>query len=124
MTKLVQLPEQIRHEFRVNANGKIIASVRGTARLADVNETGIRRSFNSGADPKPSPLAKYLIEYGFEGADLNQWIENGIPSAAVNRILLYYAHKCQPRYRSEQAEKLCDIYDGEKFYRFSNKTPN
>lgn len=102
MTELVQLPEQIRHEFRLDDKGEIIASVRGTARLAEKEASSLTRAFKSSVAQKPRQLAEYLMECGFSGVAQNSWIENGVPGAAVNRILLYYAHKCQPRYR-------CDI---------------
>lgn len=79
MTQLVQIPEDFKQEFRVDAEGKITASIRGTARLADIDESSIRKSLKLTAGLKPSAIAKYLIDYGFEGAGLQAWIDNGIP---------------------------------------------
>ena len=118
MTDLVQLPEQIRHEFKVDNKGEIIASVRGTARLAEKKHTSLTTAFKSSGSQKPSSLAQFLAEYGFNSGVQNSWIENGVPGAAVNRILLYYAYECQPRYRSEQAKKLCDAFQKYGFDRW------
>jgi hypothetical protein len=38
----------------------------------------LRKSLKSGAGLKPSSIAKYLIEYGFEAAGLELWIEEGV----------------------------------------------
>jgi hypothetical protein len=110
MTTLVQIPEDFKSEFKVDLKGEITASIRGTARLADIDESSIRKSFKLGAGQKPNSLAKYLIEYGFDGAYLDSWIDNGIPGIAVNSILEYYAYECQPRYRKEQAKVLCRAF--------------
>jgi hypothetical protein len=110
MTTLVQIPEDFKSEFKVDIEGKITASIRGTARLADVKHSSLIAAFKSSGSPKPSSLAKYLIEYGFGGGVQNLWLDEGVPGIAVNAILEYYAYECQPRYRKEQAKVLCRAF--------------
>lgn len=110
MTTLIQIPEDFKSEFKVDIEGKITASIRGTARLADVKHSSLIAAFKSSGSQKRSSLAKYLIEYGFEGGAQNSWLDSGIPGIAVNAILEYYGYECQPRYRKEQAKILCRAF--------------
>jgi hypothetical protein len=76
MTTLVQIPKDFKSEFKVDSQGEITASIRGTARLADTETSSLTRAFKSGVAQKPSSLAKYLIEYGFECVAQNSWIKS------------------------------------------------
>jgi hypothetical protein len=74
-----------------------------------VDDESIRKALAS-ADQKPSKLAKFLIEQGFDSADQNEWRENGIPDVALALILEYYAYECQERYRTKQAKLCCRVF--------------
>lgn len=109
MSNLSTTIEQIKSEFRVSPDGRTSVSIRGAARLADVDDESIRKALSS-ADQKPSKLAEFLLLNGFEGADQKSWSEHGIPDTAFALMLEYYAHECQPRYRSEQAKLCCRAF--------------
>ena len=82
---------QIRSEIKVDPlTGKGTASIRATARLADVSDTALRKAFES-ANLEPSDLAKTLMQQGFDSANLTKFSETGIPDIAVAVILEYYA---------------------------------
>jgi hypothetical protein len=110
MSQIEQVVKQIQSEFRVNPNGQVFTSIRGAARLADIDESSIRTALHS-AGQKPSRLAEFLIQEGFEGAELISWVTTGIPDIALALILEYYAHECQERYRSEQAKLCCRAFN-------------
>ena len=100
---------QIRAEIKTDpATGHGTASIRATARLADVNESSLRRAFDCAA-LEPSELAKTLITTGFDGAALAKFSETGIPDTAVAVILEYYAFDAG-RYRKEQAALVCRAF--------------
>lgn len=107
MTQIEKVISQIQSEFRLNNEGKAFVSIRGAARLADVDATGLSRSLTSGVDQSQRPLAAFLIEQGFEGVDLIEWANTGIPDTALALILSYYAHEAQERYRTQQAKLCC-----------------
>ena len=110
MTQIFHLPEEIKQELRLDLQGKIIASIRGVARLADIDKESIAKALRAGGDPEPSQLAVFLMNNGFNGGDLKAWIDNGIPDLAIALILEYYGYECQERYRREQAKKLCRAF--------------
>lgn len=91
MTQLVQIPEQFKKEFKVDRNGEIIASIRGTARLVDTEASSLTRSLKSSVAQNPRQLAVFLISVGFDGVAQNSWIDDGIPGVAISAILEYYA---------------------------------
>lgn len=101
MSEIIHLPEEIKKELRIDAEGKSTASVRGAARLADVSDTAIRNGLNVSANLEVPPLAQFLIDNGFDPADLISWLSSGIPDLAIALILEYYAYECQERYRKE-----------------------
>lgn len=107
---IVRLPEEIKQEFRVDSKGKITTSIRGAARLADVDERSIRKALKLGADLEASQLAEFLISQGINGADINNWNETGIPDIAIAFILEYYAYECREDRRKEQAKKFCRAF--------------
>ncbi|MCC5640824.1 hypothetical protein LC593_34370 [Nostoc sp. CHAB 5844] len=88
MSQITQILEQIRDEIQIDSNGHGKASIRATARLADVQDSSLRRAFLSAAVDS-SALAKSLIEQGFTPAVLESWSEQGIPDMAVAAIMEY-----------------------------------
>lgn len=110
MTEIFHLPEEIKQELRIDLQGKVTASIRGVARLADINKESIAKALRGGGDPEPSQLAVFLINNGFKGGDLAAWINSGIPDLAISLILEYYAYECQERYRKEQPKKWCRAF--------------
>lgn len=110
MSQVEQTVKQIQTEFKVDENGKVTASIRGAARLADVDESSIRTALHS-AGQKPSKMAVFLIEQGIDSAELISWIDTGIPDTALALILEYYAYETQSRYRSQQAKLCCRAFN-------------
>ena len=111
MTKnIVRLPEEIKQEFRIDSQGQVTTSIRGAARLADVDDRSIRKGLDLSADLDRPQLAMFLINNGFEGADLSNWIDTGIPDIAIAFILEYYAYECREDRRKEQAKKFCRAF--------------
>ena len=109
MTDIERVTQQIKDEIRVDQQGRSFISIRGSARLADVADSSLRRAFE-GAAQKPSGLAEFLIQNGFEGAAQNEWRESGIPDLALALILEYYGYEAQERYRREQAKAACRVF--------------
>lgn len=104
MTNIQHIPDDIRAEFSVNADGQAFASRRAIARLAGVDEKSIRNLLqNLGAEQTPHEIFESHTGKLFEGAEL-------IPDTLVSLILEYYAYECQPRYRSEQAKQVCRVF--------------
>lgn len=62
---IVNIPDEIRNEFRISADGKAFVSIRGAARLADVSHVALIKAFEGG-NKSPSKLAQTLIDAGFE----------------------------------------------------------
>ena len=89
---------QIRSEIKVDSTtGKGTASIRATARLADVAISTMLDNFSK--DRKnPSKLAQKLIEEGFNPLGFSV---NGIPDIALASVLEYYAfdagERCKPQ---------------------------
>lgn len=107
--EITQIIEQIKQEIFVDTSGRGKASIRATARLADVQDSSLRRAFLSAA-LNPSPLAKILIQQGFTSAALEDWSEQGIPDMAVAAILEYYAFDAG-RYCKQQARLVCKAFN-------------
>jgi|GEM_PF-4616988 len=97
------IPKEIRSEFRVEPDGKAFVSIRGAARIADVDHSTLVKSFKSGGGLKPSELAQMLIDEGFEPGDFSK---TGVLDLALRIVLKYYAHKAKET--KEQAEKFYD----------------
>jgi hypothetical protein len=109
MSQIEQVVKQIQSEFRLDAEGKALVSIRGAARLASVDESSIRSSLHS-AGQKPSKMAEFLMRQALKGADLASWTENGIPDIGLALILEYFAYETQPRYRTEQSRLCCRAF--------------
>jgi hypothetical protein len=107
--EITQVIEQIKEEIQIDSNGHGKASIRATARLADVQDSSLRRAF-LGAALEPSALAKNLIQQGFDSAALQDWSEQGIPDMGVAAIVEYYAFDAG-RYCKQQARLVCKAFN-------------
>ncbi|MBD2472008.1 hypothetical protein [Nostoc sp. FACHB-145] len=108
--EIAQIIEQIKQEITVDSNGQGRASIRATARLADVNDAGLLRSLKTAADNSGSKLVEKLIRKGFEPAEILTWSQSGIPDVAVATILHYYGYEAGKRC-SEQARLACEAFE-------------
>jgi hypothetical protein len=99
---IVSIPDEIRNEFRIGADGKAFVSIRGAARLADVSHVALIKAFEGG-NKSPSKLAQSLIGAGFEPGNFS---ETSIPDIALALVLKYYAYKANRT--TEQAERFYD----------------
>lgn len=108
--EIAQIIEQIKQEITVDSNGQGRASIRATARLADVNDAGLLRSLKTAADISRSKLVEKLVRKGFEGADILSWSQSGIPDLAVAAILHYYGYEAGKRC-SQQAKLACEAFE-------------
>ncbi|MFN6497949.1 MAG: KilA-N domain-containing protein [Nostoc sp. DedQUE01] len=106
--EIAQIIEQIKQEITVDSNGHAKASIRATARLADVQDSSLRRALSSAA-LEPSVLAKSLIEQGFTPAALETW-NQGIPDMGVAAVIEYYAFDAG-RYCKQQARLVCKAFN-------------
>lgn len=96
------------NELKIDSQGKSTFSIRATARLAGIQESSIRRQFDSAA-LKGSKLGEMLSEQGFEGAALKSWVINGIPDIAVSCIIGYYAMHAG-RHCTEEAKNMMTVF--------------
>lgn len=104
MNSLQHLPEDVRSEFSIDANGQAFATRRAIARLAGVDEKSIRNLLqNLGAEQAPHEIFESFTGRKFEGEEL-------IPDTLASLIFEYYGYECQPRYRSEQAKQVCRAF--------------
>lgn len=106
--EIPQIIEQIKQEITVDASGHGKASIRATARLADVQDSSLRRALLSAA-LEPSALAQSLIQQGFSPAALETWNE-GIPDMGVAAVIEYYAFDAG-RYCKQQARLVCKAFN-------------
>ncbi|BBD62773.1 hypothetical protein NIES2109_56230 (plasmid) [Nostoc sp. HK-01] len=106
--EIAQIIEQIKQEITIDSNGHGKASIRATARLADVQDSSLRRALLSAA-LEPSALAKNLIQQGFTPAALETWNE-GIPDMGVAAVIEYYAFDAG-RYCKQQARLVCKAFN-------------
>ncbi len=103
-SNLAAIEFQIASEVKVDSQGKATFSIRAVARLADVDESGLRQAFKS-AELQPTKLAKFLAEQGFKGAELASFSEKGVPDIAAASIVGYYAMQAG-RYCTDQAKQV------------------
>ncbi|WP_375514646.1 hypothetical protein [uncultured Nostoc sp.] len=108
--EVAQIIDQIKQEITVDSNGQGKASIRATARLADVNDAGLLRSLKTAADNSGSKLVEKLVRKGFEGADILGWSQSGIPDLAVAAILHYYGFEAGKRC-TQQAKLACEAFE-------------
>lgn len=95
---LVHLPDDIKQEFSVNEKGEVSTTIRGCARLINIDESGLRKNFVSGCGENPSKMAALLISKGFQ---VRTFSENGIPDTAFVFICEYYAFDAGKRCTQE-----------------------
>ncbi|WP_193199946.1 hypothetical protein [Nostoc sp. MG11] len=108
--EIAQIIEQIKQEISVDASGRGKASIRATARLAGVDATGLVRSLKTAVDNSGSKLVEKLIRKGFEGVEILDWSQSGIPDVAVAAILHYYGYEAGKRC-SLQAKLACEAFE-------------
>lgn len=102
MSELYQLPADIRNEFTVDADGKIWASARATARLAGIDHTSLIK--------KPGGLltrllvGKTLPECLKPFLGFDYWAVGKIPDILVSAIVTYYAYEANVT--NNQAKKV------------------
>lgn len=95
---LVHLPDDIKQEFSVNEKGEVSTTIRGCARLINIDESGLRKNFASGCGENPSKMSALLIGKGFQ---VRTFSENGIPDTAFVFICEYYAFDAGKRCTDE-----------------------
>ncbi len=100
---IVSIPDEIRNEFRIDAEGKAFVSIRGAARIADIDHKALIKAFKKTGDFYTSKLAQMLTASEFEPGDFS---ETGIPDIALSVVLKYYAYKAN--HTTEQAERFYD----------------
>ena len=71
--KLQQIIEQVKNEIKVNSDGLGFVSIRGAARLCDVDESAIRQGLKTGAEKIATKLGMFLVEQGFEVRSFSTW---------------------------------------------------
>jgi len=108
--EIAQIIQQIREEISVDADGQGKASIRATARLADVNDAGLLRSLKTAADISHSKIVEKLICKGFEPAEILGWSQSGIPDIAVATIIHYYGYEAGKRC-TQQASLACEAFE-------------
>lgn len=106
--EIAQVIEQIKEEIQIDSNGQGKASIRAAARLADVQDSSLRRAFLTAA-LEPSALAKSIMEQGFDSAALELWSDQGIPDMGLAAICEYYAYDAG-RYCKKQARLVCKAF--------------
>ncbi|MBD2537140.1 hypothetical protein H6G97_51335 [Nostoc flagelliforme FACHB-838] len=108
--EVAQIIDQIKQEITVDASGHGKASIRATARLANIDATGLVRSLKTAVDNSRSKLAEKLIRKGFEAVEILGWSQSGIPDVAVAAILHYYGYEAGRRC-NEQASLACEAFE-------------
>ncbi|MEG3877629.1 hypothetical protein QT972_09635 [Microcoleus sp. herbarium7] len=108
---IVSIPDEIRNEFRIDPDGKAFVSIRGAARIADINDKTLGDSLKTAAGINKTEKAQTLLGKGVEGAgislsklaqnlvdagfDPGDFAKTGIPDIALAVILKYYAYKAR-----------------------------
>lgn len=100
---LEQAIESVKSEITIKDDGIGYCSIRGAARLANVDQSGLSKSLKLSEDFFASKLAENLIRQGFKGEDFS---EKGIPDLALGIILTYYGYQAGARC-TELAQQCC-----------------
>jgi hypothetical protein len=98
-----QIESELSKEVRCDDKGRGFFTVKGAARLADIDDSSLGKSLGTGAALQPSKMAKFLISKGFDGAALPKWRTEGIPDQAVHSILEYFTFEAG-RHCTEKAK--------------------
>ena len=107
--ELQQIIEQIQSEIKVNSDGLGFVSIRGAARLCDVDESAIRRGLKTGTEKIATKLGMFLVKQGFEVRSFSTWSDIGVPDLALSAILEYYAYEAGKRC-TELAKSCCRAF--------------
>jgi hypothetical protein len=92
MATLAEVQSNIAKEIKVNSQGQGFVSIRGAARLCDVDAAGLSRLLSSeGDDFFSSKLGRKLAEEGFQTEKSVDFSKSGIPDTALGVIIEYYA---------------------------------
>lgn len=98
---MVEIERELSKEVRCDESGRGFYTVRGAARLVDVDDSSLGKSLGTGTAQTPSKLSAFLILQGFDGAVLPTWRTEGIPDQAVHSIIEYFAFEagryCTPK---------------------------
>ena len=86
-----QIELELSKEVRCDEEGRGFYTIRGAARLIDIDDSSLGKSLGTGAAVNPSKLSKFLISQGFDGAVFSTWRTEGIPDQAVYAIVEYFA---------------------------------
>lgn len=103
MISLEQVKEDIKSEIKVNEKGIGSATIRGAARLVDVQHSTLVRAFDAGAI-NSNKLAQMLVQQGFNPVTFSS---SGIPDLAVAIVAKYYAYFAGAR--CTDLAKLADL---------------
>jgi hypothetical protein len=87
---IIHITDDIKKEFRIQADGKGFVSIRGAARIVGVNQKTLTDYFN-GEGVTPLIMAEKLSELGFKGEGVKLFAKAGIPDIALSAIVEYYA---------------------------------
>lgn len=92
MASLMEVQANLKKEIKVNNQGQGFLSIRGAARLCDIDATGLSRALASeGVDFFGSKLSRKLAEEGFPSEKVVEFSKSGIPDMALGVIIEYYA---------------------------------
>ena len=104
MENHLELPEDIRAEFKIDVNGKCFCSISGVARLLGVSNQTLSTHFQSPA-LRTSKLAQSLAEQGFDTSSFSE----GVPDIALSLIAAYYSFHAGARCTGE-AKALSQLF--------------
>lgn len=94
------IPSEVRHEFKIDSEGKATVSLRGAQRLLGLGNSTLIEQFTAARFPVPK-IAELLIQKGFDPA---RFAQEGIPDTAFALIAKHYS-KTHP-----QAEMVYDAF--------------
>lgn len=98
-----EFTEDLKKEFSVNADGQVMATIAGVARLLGLpNREGLSKNLRY-VNLKPSKLARLLMDTGF-GASTVAEFSDGVPDVAMPVIARYYAYDAKKK--TNQAKRI------------------
>ena len=101
-----EIERELSKEVRCDDKGRGFYTVRGAARIAGIDHSGLSKVLSLGGDLGKSKLGSFLISQGVDPGDLASWKETGIPDLVVHMILEYFTYEAG-RYRTEKATAVC-----------------
>ena len=105
MNNHLELAEDLRKEFKVDKEGKCTCTIRGTARLLDLDHSTLVKQFRTG-EKNPSKLAQKLIDKGFDPMTFSK---SGVPDTALMYITKHYAYHAGERC-TKAAQNLDELF--------------